>query len=310
MHKHTGGPAPVLPNVMPCAPALWAFPFPREARRIGKPSIDALDLEAAPKMARSSRLGHLQAEFGDHGVAHDEFLRLAGHRHRQAVLEADIERYLVVGDLALAVGLDLFFGGALAGGQNDPGGQRLAELFVGHAEYLYFLYLRVPVEEFLDLARIDVFTAANDHVLYPPDDVAIALVVKRGEVAGVHPAFPIDRLAGLFLVLPIALHHRIAARAQLSGFTDADRQPIRADDLDFDMRLDAANGRDALFERIVTVALERYRAGFGHAVGDGHLRHMHQRYDLLHHLDRTGRTGHDAGAQAGEVEGRKIRMVE
>jgi hypothetical protein len=74
----------------------------------------------------------------------------------------------------------------------------------------------MAVEEFLDLARIDVLAAADDHVLDPADDVAIAFGVDGREVAGVHPAVGVDRLGGLLLVVPIALHHRIAARAQLA----------------------------------------------------------------------------------------------
>jgi hypothetical protein len=46
----------------------------------------------------------------------------------------------------------------------------------------------MAVEEFLDLARIDVLAAADHHVLDAADDVAIALGVDGGEIAGVHPA--------------------------------------------------------------------------------------------------------------------------
>jgi hypothetical protein len=48
------------------------------------------------------------------------------------------------------------------------------------------------VQELLDLARVDVLAAADDHVLDAPDDVDVALVVHRREVAGVHPAGGVD----------------------------------------------------------------------------------------------------------------------
>ena len=81
---------------------------------------------------------------------------------------------------------------------------------------------------------------------------------------------------GLVLVVPIALHHRIAAGAEFAALADRHSRAVGVDDLDLDMRMDAADGRDALFERIVDMALERDRAGLGHAVGDGHLGHMHR----------------------------------
>ena len=57
-------------------------------------------------------------------------------------------------------------------------------------------------------------------------------------------------------------------------------------------------------------ALEADRAGLGHAIGDGDVAHVHLLVDPLHHLDRAGRAGHDAGAQRRQVELRKFGMVE
>mgnify|MGYP000207978617 CR=1 FL=1 len=59
-----------------------------------------------------------------HLVAQDEFLHLAGHRHRKLIDEFDIARHLVMGDLALAEGAQ-FLGrqaGVIAYG--SPGGLR------------------------------------------------------------------------------------------------------------------------------------------------------------------------------------------
>ena len=76
------------------------------------------------------------------------------------------------------------------------------------------------------------------------------------------------------------------------------------------MRMDAADGGDAALQRIVGRALETDRAGFGHAIGDRDLAHVHLVVDALHHLDRAGRAGHDAGAQRFQVEARKLGMIE
>ena len=78
-------------------------------------------------------------------------------------------------DLALAEGADLVGGQRLAGSRPDPGAELLAIAVVGDAEDLHVLDLRMAIEKFLDLARIEVFAAADHHVLDAADDVAIAL---------------------------------------------------------------------------------------------------------------------------------------
>ena len=224
--------------------------------------------------------------------------------------EADEARHLVVRDLALAERPDLFFGGAPAGLQHDPGADFLAEARVGHAEDLHRLHLRVAEQELLDLARIDVLAAADQHVLHAADDVAVALGVDRREVAAVHPAGRVDRLARALGLVPVAAHHQVAARAQLARHADRDDAAALIDDLDLDVRLDAAHGRHAALERVVDARLERHRAGFGHAVGDGDLVHVHVGDHPAHGLDRARRAGHDAGAQRRQVVCAEVRVIE
>jgi hypothetical protein len=77
----------------------------------------------------------------------------------------------------------------------------------------------------LDLARVDVLAAADQHVLDPADDVRVALGIDRRQVAGVHPAGGVDRLARARLVLPVAAHDRVAARAELAGGADRTIRP-------------------------------------------------------------------------------------
>ncbi len=81
------------------------------------------------------------------------------------------------------------------------------------------------------------------------------------------------------------------------------------DDLDLDVRVGAADGRRTPVEVVVGPGLARDRRGLGHAVGDGHLGHVHVVDAPLHHLDRADRAGHDAGAQRRQVvlgEGRVV----
>ena len=81
------------------------------------------------------------------------------------------------------------------------------------------------------------------------------------------------------------------------------------DDLHFEIGVHAAHGGDALVERIVHLALRGHRRGFRHAVADGDLWHVHVLLHALHHLDGTGRAGHDAGAQGREIGRGEIRML-
>src|SRR5690242_20379546 len=144
-----------------------------------------------------SRLLDLQPEFADGLLAHHELLDLAGDGHREVRHELDVARDLVVGDLALAELADLLGRRALAVAQLDPGADLLAVLRIGHADHLHVLHLGMPVEELLDLARIDVLAAPDHHVLQAADDVDVALLIHGGEVSGVHPAAVVDRLGRL-----------------------------------------------------------------------------------------------------------------
>src|SRR5437588_5914424 len=200
-------------------------------------------------------------------------------------------------DLIAAEGADFFLGRADAGTQLDPGANLFAIAIVRHADHLDVLDLRMTIEKFLDLARIDVLAAANDHVLDAPDDVAITLGVDGREVAGMHPARRIDGLAGALFVAPIAEHYAIAASEELARRSGRHDAAIQIDDLDFDMGLNAPNGRHAALQRVLGRALEADRAGFGHAVGNGDFGKTHVADRALHHLDRAWRAGHDSSAQ-------------
>jgi hypothetical protein len=65
----------------------------------------------------------------------------------------------------------------------------------------------MAVEELLDLARVGVLAAANDHVLDPAGHIAVVVDPHHGQVACVHPAVGVDCLGGLLRVLAAAEHH-------------------------------------------------------------------------------------------------------
>jgi hypothetical protein len=74
--------------------------------------------------------------------------------------------------------------------------------------------------------------------------------------------------------------------------------------------MDAPDRADPLLEGIVGGGLGGDGWGLGHPVTDGHLVHVHLVDHPAHHLDRAGRSGHDPGAQRGEVEVAELGMVE
>src|SRR5207249_11639321 len=114
----------------------------------------------------------------------------------------------------------------------DPGHDLLAVLLGGNADHLDVGDVGVRVEKLLHFARVDVLAAADDHVLDPADDVDVALLVHGGEVAGVHPARRVDRLARRLLVVPVAAHDDVAAAAQLAGRAPGqDHAGLGVDDL-------------------------------------------------------------------------------
>ena len=76
------------------------------------------------------------------------------------------------------------------------------------------------------------------------------------------------------------------------------------------MRHDAPDGRDPPLQRVVDRGHEAGRAGLGHAVADRDLGQVHRLGAAAHDLDRTGRAGHHAGAQAGEVEAGEFRVAQ
>src|ERR1700712_1218142 len=205
----------------------------------------------ARRRASGGRVRPAQSEELDRLGAHLHLADLARHRHRELLDDADVARDLVVGQLAGGE-LPHRLGGELRDALAQPHTrhQLLAVARVGHPDHLLVEDVRVRVEELLDLARVHVLPAADDHVLDAAGDVDVALVVHHAEVAGVHPAGAVDHLGGLLRLLPVAQHHRVAAGAELARGAARDRQPgLRVDDLRLEVGQRAADGRDAAVQR-------------------------------------------------------------
>ena len=139
--------------------------------------------------------------------------------------------------------------------------------------------VRVGVEELLDLARVDVLAAADDHVLDPADDVARSR--PRPSPRGRRCASS----APASIASAVLLRRRPSSRASPSsrGCTArrarraaATRPVVRVDDLDLDVRVDPADGRRPAAPASSSARVWRgHRRRLGHAVADRHLGHVH-----------------------------------
>src|SRR3974390_2690218 len=121
-------------------------------------------------------LGH-ESELALDLLANQVLLHLAGHGHGEGVDEADVVRHFVVGDLTLAEIDDLLRNGRSTLAQADDRTDLLAVPRIGDADHRHVEPLWMPIEVLLDLARIHVLAAADDHVLHTAHDVAIAFLV-------------------------------------------------------------------------------------------------------------------------------------
>ena len=93
----------------------------------------------------------------------------------------------------------------------------------------------------------------------------------------------------------------------------ADRQPLVGfgiDDLDFRIGQRGADRGHAQFQRVVRPGHGDPRRRFGLPVHDRNLGAVHALDHAAHHLDRTRRAGHHAGAQRGQVEAREFGMLQ
>ncbi|MNP19888.1 hypothetical protein D3C76_1124410 [compost metagenome] len=194
--------------------------------------------------------------------------------------------------------------------QPHPGHDLFTVLAARHANHLHIGHRRVGEEELLQLARVDVLAAANDHVLAAPDNTHIALLVHHRQVAGVHPAFLIDAFGRGLGVVPVAQHHAVTPRAQLADLATRHAVAIGIDHLVLQPRLGAPDAGHAALQVVAGAGLQRHRAGFGHAIGNLHLGHVHLADNPAHHFDRAGGTGHDPGAQARQVELAALGVVQ
>ena len=120
----------------------------------------------------------------------------------------------------------------------------------------------------------------------------------------------VDDFSRSFRVLVVTFHGIVAAVAHFSLHTDgAFFTCFRVDDLYFRKLKVTSDGCVAHFGRVVNTGMCHTGRGFRQSIYTGDL-HKHLFFNLLHEFYRAERSGHDAGAQAGEIEHVEHGMVE
>ena len=117
------------------------------------------------------------------------------------------------------------------------------------------------------------------------------------------PAVRADGAGRLFGHVVVALHDVVAAAQDLAHF--AARQflaGLGVADAHLDAGHGAAHGLAAQVQGVVGVGLGHHRRALGQAVTDGDVLHVHVFHHAPHERLGADGTGHDARAQAGDVE--------
>ena len=168
--------------------------------------------------------------------------------------------------------------------------------------------------DLLNLGRVDVEPAGDDHVLLAIDDIDVAVFVLQADIAGAVPAVGGRDLVGGLLVLVIAGHHQGAAYDDFAPL--ARRQDVLVIVHDLDGR--QQTGLPAARQAVGLVGRQRLGVGLGRQIGADHrrfglavaLRHHRAEYvDRLFQLvDRHGGGGIDEIFERGIIVFAHIRV--
>ncbi|MEZ5168346.1 MAG: TIGR03564 family F420-dependent LLM class oxidoreductase [Acidimicrobiales bacterium] len=119
---------------------------------------------------------------------------LAGGVERDVVDHVHLAGHLVVGHPVATPRGELADVELGPRGEHHEGAADLTHPFVGHADHGRSGYRVVGQQRVLDLGRVRVEAAHDEHVLQPADDAEVAALVERPQVAGVEPTIGVDRL--------------------------------------------------------------------------------------------------------------------
>mmetsp|Transcript_39142 Transcript_39142/g.83325 ORF Transcript_39142/g.83325 Transcript_39142/m.83325 type:complete len:324 (+) Transcript_39142:535-1506(+) len=166
----------------------------------------------------------------------------------------------------------------------------------------------------LNLFRKDVFTTPKDHVLYPADNLQIAIAFDNSQISGTHEALAVTQDDGLLcclLVVPVALHHAVPCCPDLPGHAAGlDFQSLGVHDEALRVGQNLADGRASELNRGPRPGLPGHGRGLGHAVADCHVLAAHVVDDPVHGVHWTEGTSHDPSSKRGELEVLELGVVQ
>ena len=151
---------------------------------------------------------------------------------------------------------------------------------VRQTDYRYVMNRRVAADHHLDLGRVNVLAASDDHVALAVDEMNEAVGVAARHVAD-RAIVAAERLACLFRQLPIAVENVGIAGVELADFAVRNFVAIRIEKLDRSRTYAFASDRAELVELLVRMkhchpaglgrTVEFEEAGVGEHLHDGAL---------------------------------------
>ena len=202
-------------------------------------------------------------------------------------------RHLVVRHVRARPGHQRFGAELGTGTQHHAGAANLAHARVGQADHRHLGNRRMVGEQALDLGRVAIEAAHDEHVLEAVGDAQVTALVEHTDIAGVQPALGVDGLARGGLVAQIALHHVVAAQQHLTRLARGHGHALRVDAAHFGARDGAAASAGHGLGAVAGVADRGDTAAFGQAVGG---RDIGNAELLAHagdqHRRHIGRAGH------------------
>ena len=145
----------------------------------------------------------------------------------------------------------------------------IAPFFVGYADHRGVDHAIDGQQHIFHFARVNVVTAADQHIVLAIDNVEKSVRVHSADVAGMQPTVT-HRFRGFFRSLPIVRHQLQAAANDFARLTDGDFVVIIVNDF----RLDEGIGTSARADAVMFVGLQAgdHHGGFRLAVGLGKYR--------------------------------------
>ena len=177
----------------------------------------------------------------------------------------------------------------------------LAHALVGHADDGDLRDRRVRQHDVLDLGRVAVEPAHDEHVLDAVGDAQVAALVHHADVAGVQPAVGVDRFGGGGWIIEVAFHHVVAAHHDFAGLAAWHLGAGLVDAAHFDVGDRPSGGVGDGLGIILGAAHGDHARGFGEPVaGDDRLDVQFVAH-AVDQLDRNDGGAGDHQAQAREI---------